>query len=92
LEYLANGIRTLKENEKKENKHLETIALTFPEVNKSSTEPGATRTLFSGTIDNVGNDLRSIKDMGVNHVIFGITDPDLDRVVDTAKHLSKFVQ
>lgn len=92
LEYLANGIRTLKEKEKKENKHLETIALTFPEVNKSSKEPGATRTLFSGTIDNVGNDLRRIKDMGVNHVIFGITDTDLDRVVDTAKHLSKFVQ
>jgi len=92
LEYLANGIRTLKEKEKKENRQPDTIVLTFPEVNKPSKEPGATRTLFSGTIDNVGNDLRRLKEMGVNHVIFGITDPDLDRVVDTAKKLSKFVQ
>jgi probable F420-dependent oxidoreductase len=92
LEYLANGIKTLKEKEKKENKRLETIALTFPEVNKTSKELGAPRTLFSGSIDDVGNDLRRIKDMGVNHVIFGLTDPDLDRVIDTAKQLSKFTK
>jgi probable F420-dependent oxidoreductase len=92
LEYLANGIKTLKEKEKKENKRLETIALTFPEVNKTSKELGAPRTLFSGSIDDVGNDLRRIKDMGVNHVILGLTDPDLDRVIDTAKQLSKFTK
>ena len=92
LEYLANGIKTLKEKEEKENKRLETIALTFPEVNKTSKELGAPRTLFSGSIDDVGNDLRRIKDMGVNHVIFGLTDPALDRVIDTAKQLSKFTK
>jgi alkanesulfonate monooxygenase SsuD/methylene tetrahydromethanopterin reductase-like flavin-dependent oxidoreductase (luciferase family) len=75
LEYLANGINTLKEKEKKENKHLEIIALTFPEVNESDKE-----------------NLRRIKDLGVNHVIFGLTDPDLDRLIDTAKQLSKFIQ
>jgi len=92
LEYLANGIKILKEKEKKENKRLETIALTFPEVNKTNKELGAPRTLLSGSIDDVGKDLRRIKDMGVNHVILGLTDPDLDRVVDTAKQLSKFTK
>lgn len=92
LEYLANGIKILKEKEKKENKRLETIALTFPEVNKTNKELGAPSTLLSGSIDDVGKDLRRIKDMGVNHVILGLTDPDLDRVVDTAKQLSKFTK
>jgi probable F420-dependent oxidoreductase len=92
LEYLANGIRTLKEKEKKENKHLEIITLTYPKVNESNKEEGAPRTLLSGTIEDVGEDLRKIKEMGVNHVIFGLLDPDLDRVIDTAKQLSKFIK
>jgi len=75
LEYVANGIKTLKENGKKENRPLEIITLMFPAANESDKE-----------------NLRRIKDMGVNHVIFGLTDPDLDRVIDTAKQLSKFTQ
>ena len=93
LEYIANGIKTLKEKEKKENKHLEIITLIFPEVNESDKEEErAPRTLFSGTIDDVGRDIGKLQEMGVNHVIFGLTDPDLDRVIDTAKQLSKFTR
>ena len=83
LGYITNGIKTLKEKDR----HLEIITLIFPEVNDGS--PGS---LFSGTIDNIGSDLRRVKEMGVNHVIFGLTDPDLDRVINTAKQLSKFTR
>jgi hypothetical protein len=69
----------------RENKHLEIITLIFPEIND-----GARRSLFSGTIDVVGTDLRRLKEMGVNQVIFGPMDPDLDRVIDTAKQLTKY--
>jgi len=92
LEYIANGIKILKEKAKKENRHLEIIAPMFPEVNDLNEEQGTPRTPFRGTIDDVGNDLREIKEMGVNHVIFGLMDPDLDRVIDTAKQLSKFAR
>ena len=81
LDYITNGIKTLKEK----NKHLEIITLIFPEVND-----GARRSLFSGTIDVVGADLRRLKEMGVNQVIFGLMDPDLYRVIDTAKQLTKY--
>src|SRR5262249_40670359 len=67
LEFVANGIKTLKDKEEKENRHLETITAIFPEIKESSKEEGASRTLFSGTIDDVGSDLRKIKEMGVNH-------------------------
>lgn len=92
LEYLANGIKTLKEKEKKENRHLETIALTFPEVITDSQNENSARSAFSGTVDDISDDLLRIKEMGVNHVIFGLTGPDPDRVVDTAKVLSKSIK
>jgi probable F420-dependent oxidoreductase len=91
-DYVGNGIRILKEEEKKENRHLEIITLMFPEIKESNKEEGATRNPFSGTIDEIGNDLRKMKGMGVNHVIFGLTDPNLDRVIDTAKQLSIFIR
>jgi alkanesulfonate monooxygenase SsuD/methylene tetrahydromethanopterin reductase-like flavin-dependent oxidoreductase (luciferase family) len=83
LGYLENGIKTLKEKEKgkKENTPFGVITLISPEVNESK-EEGAQRSLFSGTINDVGNDLRKIQGMGVNHVILGLMEPNLDRVIE----------
>ena len=93
LGYIQNGIKILKENEKgkKENRSLGVITLIFPEVNDLK-EEGARRSLFSGTINEVGSDLRRIQGIGVNHVILGLMDQDLDRVIDLAKQLSKFIR
>ena len=89
LDYITNGIKTLKEKDR--HHHLEVITAVFPEV-KESGKNRAQRSLFSGTIDDIGSDLGRLQDMGVNHVIFGLTDLDLDQVVDTAKQLSKFIR
>ena len=89
LDYITNGIKTLKEKDR--HHHLEVITAVFPEV-KQSAKSGAQRSLFSGTIDDIGSDLRRLQDIGVNHVIFGLMDLDLDQVVDTAKQLSKFIR
>ena len=83
LDYITNGIKILKEKDT----HLEIITLIFPVVTD-----GARKSLFSGTIDDVGADLRHLKEMGVYHVIFGLTDTDLDRVIDTAKQLTKYAK
>jgi probable F420-dependent oxidoreductase len=87
LDYITNGIKTLKEKDR----HLEIITAVFPEVYESGKE-GAPRSLFSGAIDEVGSDLRKLQEMGVNHVIFGLAEPDLDRVIHTAKQLSKYAR
>ena len=81
----------MKEKEKIENRHLGIITLIFPEVNESK-EEGVPRSLFGGTIDEVGSDLGKIEEMGISHVIFGLMGPDLDRVIDTAKQLSRFTR
>ncbi len=80
LEYLANGVKTLEERGKRENKHFEIVTLTFPEISIDSHKGP-----FSGTVDVIRNDLRSIKDMWVNHVIFGLTKADLDRRIEIAR-------
>jgi hypothetical protein len=46
---------------------------------------------MSGTIDEVGTDLRRIKEIGVDHVIFGFIGVNLMRVIETANELSKCV-
>ena len=53
LDYITNGIKTLKEKEKekKENKNLEIIALTYPEIITNSSKEGARRTPLTGTVD-----------------------------------------
>jgi hypothetical protein len=46
---------------------------------------------LSGTIDEVGGDLRKIKEMGADHVIFGFMGMDSKQVIDTVKQLSGFL-
>jgi hypothetical protein len=92
FEYLTNGIKTLKEHEKKEKRNLEIITLTFPFHADSHEEDSTRRAPFSGTVDDVGDDLRRIKEMGVDHAILQLTEPDMNRVIDIAKQVSKFAK
>ena len=47
-----------------------------------------------GSIDEIGSDLERIKDMGVEHVIFGYSflpiGRNVDKMIDTTKLLSEF--
>ena len=49
---------------------------------------------MTGTIDETGSDMRRIKDMGVEHIIFGYSflpiGRNVDKMIDTTKQLSKF--
>ena len=53
---------------------------------------GEERPPFGGTIEDVRDDVRRIKEMGVDHAILQLTDQDLNRVIDTAKQVSKFAK
>ncbi|MGB6593424.1 MAG: hypothetical protein WBE68_18130 [Candidatus Nitrosopolaris sp.] len=51
---------------------------------------------LTGTIDQVGNDMQRIKQMGINHIIFAHNfislGRDLDKVMGITKQLSKFAR
>ena len=101
LEYLENTIKTIKDIANKANKdpnNFKVILLTFPNIvdSKSQLTNEGQRFPLTGTIDQAGNDIQSIKQMGIDHIIFGYNfipiGRDLDKVMDITKQLSKFAR
>ena len=101
LEYLENTINTIKDNAKKANKDpnkFKVILLTYPNIidskNPSTTE--GKRFPLTGTVDQIGNDIKTIKDMGIYHVIFGYNflpiGRHIDSMIEKTKQLSKFAR
>jgi hypothetical protein len=81
LDNFENTINTIKDmaNEEKEaNKDaniFKVILLTYPKVveedSNSSIKEEDKRPPMTGTIDEIGSDLKRIKDMGIEYIIFG---------------------
>jgi hypothetical protein len=66
--------------------------LTFPQI-MDSNKPNDKRFPMSGSIDQIGSDLKKIKGMGVEHVVFAfIGIEDLHREIDLATQLSTFLK
>jgi len=91
FEHLTDGIKTLKEQRKREIRNPEIITLTFP-FHADPHKDGTERPPFSGTVDDVRDDLKRLKEIGVDHAILQLIEPDLNGVIDTAKQVSKSVK
>jgi probable F420-dependent oxidoreductase len=99
LEYLENAIKTIKDIANKANKNpnnFKVILLTYPNIvdSKNQSTNEGERFPLTGTIDQAGNDIQSIKQMGIDHIIFAYNlipmGRDLDKIMDITKQLSKF--
>jgi probable F420-dependent oxidoreductase len=101
LDYLEKSIKSLKEQTAKENKssnHAKIVTLTFPQIYKRKNKNDgigseqSRRSPLSGTIEEIGQDVQKIKDMGVEHIIFAFANIDLDKVIEIAKIIAKFAK
>jgi probable F420-dependent oxidoreductase len=103
FEYLENNIKAIKDNVNKVNKDpssFKVILLTYPNIvdSKSQTtnEESQRRFPLTGTIDQIGNDIKKIKDIGIDHIIFGYNflpiGRDVDSMIEKTKQLSKFAR
>lgn len=102
LEYLENTIKSMNEMASKANKdpnELKTILLTYPNIVVSKNEQltnESQRFPLTGTIDQIGNDIKRIKKMGVDHIVFGYNflpiGRDIDSVINKSKELSKYAR
>ena len=103
FENAVNTIRDMaikgkeKESNTKDANGFKVILLTYPKVVEDRSSPHNKedkRSPITGTIDEIGSDLRRIKDMGVEHIIFGYSflpiGRNVDKMIDTTKQLSKF--
>ena len=106
LEYIDNTIKSVKDIAKKANKdptnfkvillaHLN-IALDSKSQSTSSTTNEGQRFPFTGTIDQIGNDIKRIKQMDIDHIVFGYVfipiGRDVDSVINITRELSIYAR
>ena len=104
LEYLDNIIKTIQNIANKANKdpnRFRVILLTYPNVdinsrNQSGTTSQGQRFPLTGTIDQIGSDIERIKQIGVDHIVFGYNfipiGRDLDNMLDITKQLARLAR
>jgi alkanesulfonate monooxygenase SsuD/methylene tetrahydromethanopterin reductase-like flavin-dependent oxidoreductase (luciferase family) len=77
LEYLDNTMKMIKENANRANKdpnNFQVMLLTFPNIvdsNSRTTLEDGQRSPLTETIDEIGHDVKKIKEIGISHIIFG---------------------
>src|SRR5919197_2895869 len=102
LDFIENSIKSLKAQAIKENRNpdqIKTVIMTFPQISQEKSNSGGAgqqqqsqRFPLTGTIEEIGKDIKRIKDMGIEHIIFAFVDLELDKVIDTANQLGKFTR
>jgi probable F420-dependent oxidoreductase len=102
LEYLENTIKSMKEMASKENKdpnEFKAILLTYPNIVESKNgqrSDESQRFPLKGTVDQIGNDIKSIKEMGYSHIVFSYNflpvSQDAESVISKTKELSKYAR
>ncbi len=97
LGQLAQAINSLREEFRKANRDpskARIFMLTYPNV-LDSPAPDS-RSPMTGTIDQIGSDIQQIKDMGVEHIMFGHVfssiGADMKKTVDVTKQLARFAR
>ncbi len=102
LEHLENPMKMIKENANRANKdpnNFQVILLAFPNIvdsNSRTTHEEGQRSPLTGTIDEIGHDVKRIKEIGISHLIFGFNfspiRADIDSIIEITKQLSKFAR
>ncbi|HEX2169681.1 MAG TPA: LLM class F420-dependent oxidoreductase [Nitrososphaera sp.] len=100
LEQQEQAINTLRETARKANRNpsdIRIVVLTYPNLldspNSSSSQQ---RMPMTGTIDEIGSDIKQIKAMGAEHIIFGYAfspiGKDAKNMIEITKQLARFAR
>jgi alkanesulfonate monooxygenase SsuD/methylene tetrahydromethanopterin reductase-like flavin-dependent oxidoreductase (luciferase family) len=96
LENTQNTIKQYADQMNKDSKNFRTILVTYPNVKNQSPTNDRNRPILTGTIDEIGRDIQQIKDMGVDHIVFGYNfvpiGRDVDKMISVSKELSKYAR
>jgi probable F420-dependent oxidoreductase len=103
LDYVQNIITNFKNEFVKANKNKDSfkiILLSYPDFKDNTSvntnNADAVRPTLTGTIEQIGEDIKKIKDLGVDHIIFGYNflplGKDIDKMIDLTKQLSRFTR
>ena len=84
LAQLQDSKKSIKQYADQMNKdsNIHTIVLAYPNVENQSSTNDRKRFPLTGTIDEIRMDIEEIKDMGVDHIVFGYNFVPIGRDVD----------
>jgi probable F420-dependent oxidoreductase len=96
LKSTVNTIRNLAIKANKDPNAFKIILLTYLNISDTTNSSGKQRFPMSGTIEEIGNDIREIKDVGIEHVVFGnfftTLYGNIDQTIETSKQLLQFAK
>lgn len=102
LGYVETIIKSVRNEAIKANKNADSfgiILLAYPDLKENSfiaSGHNTDRPTLTGTIDEIGEDIRKIRDLGVEHIAFGYNfsplGKDIDKMIDLTKQLSRFAK
>jgi len=96
LDYIENNIKSIKGQASRVNKNADNFQIIILADLRKSSKDHENRLPFSGSVDEIGSDIQRVKDMGVDHIIFGYNfvpiGRDVDKVISLSKDLSKFAK
>ncbi len=97
--YVQSVINNFRNEATKSNKNptnYKIILLAYPYLKDNTFNPDSNtdRPTLTGTIDEIGDDIRKIKDLDIDHIIFAYNfspiGKDVDKMIDITKQFSKF--
>jgi probable F420-dependent oxidoreductase len=102
LGYVETIIKSIRNEAIKANKNVDSfgiILLAYPDLKENSfiaSGNNTDRPTLTGTIDEIGEDIRKIRDLGVDHIAFGYNfsplGKDIDKMIDLTKQISRFAK
>jgi len=96
LRITVNTIYDLATKGNKDPNSFKVILLTYPNISDSKNAGGDQRFPMTGTIEEVGSDIREFKSMGIEHIVFGLffstIYPNIDQSIEISKQLLQYAK
>lgn len=96
LQSTINAMKELASKSKKDSNSFRVILLTYPNIQESGNSAGGQRFPMTGTIEEIGADIKVIKDMGIEHIVLGFffspKYESIDQTIEISRQLMRYAK
>lgn len=96
LQSTINAMKELASKSKKDSNSFRVILLTYPNIQESGNSAEGQRFPMTGTIEEIGADIKVIKDMGIEHIVLGyFFSPkyeSIDQTIEISRQLMRYAK
>jgi probable F420-dependent oxidoreductase len=96
LQSTINAMKELASKSKKDSNSFKVILLTYPNIQESGNSAGGQRFPMTGTIEEIGADIKAIKDMGIEHIVLGFffspKYESIDQTIEISRQLMRYAK